>query len=734
MILKISKNGEMIMKVKLIMVLLLFSSALIYAQEHLEQKNTYIFIDISGSMTPVFPQVRKYVKDTIIPTVPLNSKLHIFKFYKKLVPIFNQTIRSNADKEYAARRVGLLLSNGPWTNIDNIFAYLNENQLNNKNAVVYICTDGYEQLENYTKEYRITADTVTKYASDMKLEDKSGWFVLTWKIPAIVAVIPPIEQKTVEESITVAHPSIQPERQQKVNVHIALPILIIFLIISMILIITALVNYFAYAEAMKKSVSLTQLEIIKKNAKKYFCIISFLFIAELVCFIWCVFSNAVFFPALVLQIAYIVFSLVVDVHALKIIFITYPKRKEIAYIYNHLLAEAEKYDIYIEKDITPEDVAEITDTHQQLVMGIICLKGIEFDQKTKLNNLDKTFMLFAVALQCCRQYLLTYFKDRKSDQQLAKETKKDIGKPEFDNNGDYKTPFDFVKDAAGHKEHSDREHEDYNPSLEEIITNPVPFDTIQRADNTDTDIAQHGGHRYTTLGHDSILGWLFGTANIATSTLTDYKFQSWHVRTGVAYQRNGKDIEMDMMQERANTGKILYYTQQKLFHEEMDGKKKIAAALIKEAIHLKSDVRTPKGLPIPIIPSALSPEFASKLAKYGLDTENIKTVGQQAAAAKLINVLIGMIHRLTLDSESNDEKLFMVRTKKIINYSTYIAEGSNVLAVALRSCCGDKNAWKQLDIGGIVNGIKTVLSNRAIIRRIKIDFILNNLDKQSGYS
>ena len=93
-----------------------------------------------------------------------------------------------------------------------------------------------------------------------------------------------------------------------------------------------------------------------------------------------------------------------------------------------------------------------------------------------------------------------------------------------------------------------------------------------------------------------------------------------------------------------------------------------------------------------------------------------------------------MIHRLTLDSESNDEKLFMVRTKKIINYSTYIAEGSNVLTVALRSCCGDKNAWKQLDIGGIVNGIKTVLSNRTIIRRIKIDFILNNLDKQSGYS
>ena len=175
---------------KPIIFVLLFSVVLIYAQEQPKQKNTYVFIDISGSMTPIFPQVRDYVKDTVIPAVPLNSELHIFKFYKKLVPIFSQTVRSNADKEYAAERVGSLLSHGAWTDIDNIFAYLNEHRLNNENAIIYICTDGYEQLENYSKEYRLTADTITQYTPDMELEDKNGWFMLTWKQPETAVVMP----------------------------------------------------------------------------------------------------------------------------------------------------------------------------------------------------------------------------------------------------------------------------------------------------------------------------------------------------------------------------------------------------------------------------------------------------------------------------------------------------------------------------------------------------------------
>jgi len=717
--------------IKSIIFALFLSAVCVYAQEQPEQKNTYVFIDISGSMTPIFPQVRDYVKDTVIPAVPLNSELHIFKFYKKLVPIFNRTIRSDTDKEYAAQRVGLLLSNGPWTDLDNIFAYLNEHQLNSENAIIYICTDGYEQLENYSQEYRITADSIRNYAADMELEDKNGWLMLTWKRPDTAAVVP-IKPETEKEEITFAAAPIE----SKQNIHITLPVLIIFFIVSIILIILSLLRYFSYKKEIKKSIPLTQLETVKKNAEKCFIIIGCLFTAELICFIACIFFSAVLFYATVLQLAYSILSLMVDGVAVRIIWMLYRKQREIQSIYKNLLAEAEKYDRDIGKDITPESVAEITDSHEQLVMGIICLKDIEFNEKTKLNTVDKGFMLFTVALQCIRQYILTPFQERKGDQELANEIKEGVGKPELDENGKPKTLPDFIKDIAGHEEHSNRGYKYYNPSLNEIITNPVPFDTIQRGEGVETDIAQHGGHRYTTLGHDPLLGWIFGTANIATATLTDYKFQSWHVRTGTAYQRHGKDIKTDMLQERADTGKIFYYTQRKLIHEGMEGREKIAAALIKEAIHLKSDSRTPKGLPIPIISPTLGPEFAAKLAKYGIDAENVLTVGKQWTTARFINDFIAMIHRLTLDPEAENEKLFMVRTKKIINYSTYIAEGSNVLVTALIAYCHmrtDKKpekALKYLDIGGIINGIITVLSNRAIIRRIKIDFILNRLDEQ----
>jgi len=473
----------------------------------------------------------------------------------------------------------------------------------------------------------------------------------------------PLEPESEKEDFTFVAAPIEPKKS--ITVHIALPILIIFLILSIIFIVLLSISCFSYNDETKKSISLTQLEIVKKSAKKYFLVICFLFVVEIVCFISCIFFSTVLLLYTALQIAYIAFSLAVDVCALRIIRITYSKRREIQSIYKNLLAEAEKHDIDINKDITPEDVAEITDSHRQLVMGIICLKDIEFNEKTKLNNVDRAFLFFTVALQCCRQYILTPFQSRKGDKELAEDIKRGVGKPELDENGKPKTPLDYIKNIAGHEEHSNRRYEDYNPSLEEIIINPVPFDTIQRAKGMETDIAQHGGHRYTTLGHDPILGWIFGTANIATGTLTDYKFQSWHVRTGVPFQRNGKDIKTDMLQEYADTGKILFYTQHKLICEGMEGKKKIAAALIKEAIHLKSDIRTPKGLPVPIISSTIGPEFAAKLAEYGIDAQNIKTVGEQWTTARFINDLIAMIHRLILDHEVDNEKFII---KLVVNF------------------------------------------------------------------
>ena len=158
----------------------------------------------------------------------------------------------------------------------------------------------------------------------------------------------------------------------------------------------------------------------------------------------------------------------------------------------------------------------------------------QFCQKTGLTQVDMTFLFTAIGLQIARQYLLTKFPERLPDGQAANNTK------------------------GHHEEHSNRHHRYYNPSFEEIRTNPVPFDA-----NVGADGALSGGgklgHRVTAIGHDPLLGLIFGTANIATSTLTNMNFDSYHISTNIN--------KHDYFKSRANTGLVLQYTADKMLHQ-----------------------------------------------------------------------------------------------------------------------------------------------------------------------
>ena len=94
-------------------------------------------------------------------------------------------------------------------------------------------------------------------------------------------------------------------------------------------------------------------------------------------------------------------------------------------------------------------VAEVAHNSKEIINNL----DFEFKRQTGLNGLDVKFLFFATALQCIRQYLITQFNERVDDKIGAKNVK-----------GNY-------------EEHSNRAHRWYKPSLDEIITNPVPFDT-----------------------------------------------------------------------------------------------------------------------------------------------------------------------------------------------------------------------------------------------------------------
>ena len=316
--------------------------------------------------------------------------------------------------------------------------------------------------------------------------------------------------------------------------------------------------------------------------------------------------------------------------------------------------------------------------------GILDDLDEQFCKQTGLTKIDMEFLFVAIGIQIARQYLLTKFSQRLDDQSAAKNT-------------------------LGHgDEHSNRKHRYYNPSLEEIITNPVPFDA-----NVGANGALSGGgkmgHRVTAIGHDPILGLLFGTANIATSTLTTSSFESYHIYTN----DNGRDY----FKTHARTELVLSSTFDKMINCGMDGKIKVAASLMKEIIHLKSDLNTKNSLPLPIV-SVINPKLASELASYGLDMANIVAVGRQASYSLMIHSMIAMIHGLFFDGiDSLDRKLYEVRTRKILSYSNFVASSSNLAVVAVTK------DMQLLDLGGLAITIYRLITDAKFICKVKEEFV-----------
>ncbi len=311
----------------------------------------------------------------------------------------------------------------------------------------------------------------------------------------------------------------------------------------------------------------------------------------------------------------------------------------------------------------------------------------EYERYTSLNDREMAMLCIVAGMQVFRQHYLTRFTSRFDDQTAA-------------------------KDAGYEKTHSDRHHRYYNPTLEEILNNPVPFDA-----NIGSNGALAGGgrmgHRVTALGHDPLLGLIFGTANIATSTLTNSRLDSYHIRT---YNKR------DVFAEQAKTGMVLQKTAEKFFNGGLQGKLIVGCSFLKELQHLHSDVNSTNSLPLPGI-SAINSEWAAGLAEYGFDFANAITVAKQVLYARLINSIIAMYHFSFYDG-SISKDLYKVKTKKIICYSNTIANGENMAEVLMT------NDYDLLDIGGIANTIFEIVTSVKFMKKVKRDYVKDNYDAE----
>ncbi len=220
-------------------------------------------------------------------------------------------------------------------------------------------------------------------------------------------------------------------------------------------------------------------------------------------------------------------------------------------------------------------------------------------------------------------------------------------------------------------------------------------------------------HRYKTLGHDPILGWVFGTANFITDTITLSNFSSYRIDRKPS-PRFGSPTTLPT-----------------IFYEVFDSTKedwlRLPAGVFAQYVHLKSDEFTKCGLPVPIL-EVFSEELAGDLYKSQYDSlcllRDLKIVGRQAAVSIFINMIVGLVHGLFYNPQKDGErKFYEARTRKVLLFSNALSSVGNI------AYCAITNNFGKLDLGGLIVTIGRLFTDVRFITRLKEEFIEKEIDK-----
>lgn len=228
----------------------------------------------------------------------------------------------------------------------------------------------------------------------------------------------------------------------------------------------------------------------------------------------------------------------------------------------------------------------------------------QFLRSTRLESReDIAFLMLATALQIGRWVLISTIARKaaadlsyKAENRLAHDDKA-IEQIKHDKEQRY-------RDNHSGKNIKGSEHRNW----EQIVSNGFPYDVTKGSPLFGVNM-EGGLHRIHTLGHDPVLGWIFGTMNILSDSITldkTYLFRSFNV----CMQRGRKRWESE------TTIPACFY---EAFDSVREAGNRLPAALFAQAVHLESDKYTKLGLPVPLL-EAFDPALASKLYSEGYDT------------------------------------------------------------------------------------------------------------------
>lgn len=335
----------------------------------------------------------------------------------------------------------------------------------------------------------------------------------------------------------------------------------------------------------------------------------------------------------------------------------------------------------------------------------------EFNSSVRLSDVDVKFMLVGIML---REFLILYFKDRKTNR------------------------LDDQKSAAKfHAKEKSNRTQKYFATKEEIISNPVPFDAIRRTTSV------HEGfllrkikisgfdHRFTAIGHDPILGLIFGTANIMTNTITISTgcagWYTYHVGTLLIDENLPEKGSMDKIYEQASTLEMFEKIISRIKSDKKEGFTALGTALVKEFIHLLSDVRTAKSLPIPIV-SAVSPKFAQVIQLFGFDTLDLVDNTLEYYLAKLVDFGVLTLRDFYYRNYevSVNENVFQARLQLMEKYmNEFVIVSEAAFAIKNVIACEYANAVRGYSYGNVLEAMQKVLSDGNKIAQLRNQFVLD---------
>lgn len=327
-----------------------------------------------------------------------------------------------------------------------------------------------------------------------------------------------------------------------------------------------------------------------------------------------------------------------------------------------------------------------------------------FEKKTQLNKKEIALLMVATCLQCIRIYGVNH---------LTEIEKAGKGKKESFLHKKQEQLLSGLKKAENEKARAY-----YAPLNQIVLTYGVPYDATKYTDKS-LKLFENANHRFSTLGHDPMLGLLIGTANIMTNTITVVDNATKIPKTyHVAYDSNYKN---PVITNGAEFTKVVNEVIERTEKDEMP----LVAALLKQLIHIATDIYTPAGIQLPGANIVLSKQNVESLTKY-ISMGDVVKLQVSSQIEHLIDSLIRVIHGCLLleDRQNLEEKTHQVKSNKIVTYSKAISSGSNLIEKIITQ------KYNELDFNGLINLVINCFKDLDFMYEVKYEFIRNGLGEE----